>query len=156
MASYNGPGLKLNVGKIRSTGTKYPWEPGYVASIKGQMKSLEDIIKALVTQVGDATPEIVMKALEPTFEKAKKYCPKDTHALADSAYLENVGFRGQPRVEMGFARGGIPYYGVIVHENLEFHHQAPTQAKFLERAVNEDIPDIAIRIADGYKDFMNG
>jgi hypothetical protein len=147
---------RLNVGKIRSTGTKYPWEPGYVAAVQAQCDDLTKIVKSICDQFENVSPELLIDALRPTFEKSKVYCPKDTHRLVNSAYLESVGYRGQPRVEMGFARGGDPYYAVLVHENLEMKHKPPEQAKFLERAVDEDIADIAIRIGDNYRKFMNG
>lgn len=150
------PNIKLQIGKIRSRGTKYPWEPGYVQAINEQCKDLMALIKQVVKQFEDVTPEICKEALEPTLELAKYYCPKDTGALVESAYLEVRGFRGQPRVEIGFARGGNPYYAVVVHENLEMHHEHPTQAKFLERAVHEDLPNIEERITYAYQEFMNG
>lgn len=148
--------IRLQVGKITSRGAKYPWEPGYVASVEKQVRELTDILRSICDQFGDVTPEICRDALEPTFEKSKVYCPKDTHRLVNSGYLEITGFRGQPRVEMGYAKGGDPHYAVLVHENLNMHHQPPTQAKFLQRAVEEDLPDIAVRIGEGFRTFMNG
>jgi hypothetical protein len=145
--------LRLDVGKIRSTGTKYAWEPGYVESIRGQMNDLQKAFASLMTQFEGATPEICYEALEPTLQKAISYCPIDTGLLRSSAYLEIAGFRGQPRVEMGFARGGVPYYAVLVHEDLEIKHRPPTQAKFLERAVNEDLPVMNDRIAAAFKKY---
>ena len=150
------PRLSVNVGKTRSSGAKYPWEPGYVEAIRAQMKEIEAAIVSICHQFGDATPELVRDALEPTFEKAKVYCPKDTHALVNSGYLEIVGTRTRPRVEIGFARGGNPHYAVLVHENMEFRHQAPTRAKFLEAALDEDLPDIAVRIGTNFRKFFNG
>jgi hypothetical protein len=151
------PRLNLNVGKARlSRNPAWPWEANYMQSFRDQAKALQDTLKNILQQFSDASPELVIDALQPTFEKAKMYCPKDTGRLVASAYLESVGFRGQPRVEMGFARGGNPYYAVVVHENLEMRHEPPTQAKFLEQAVNEDLPEIEKRIVANYTKFMNG
>lgn len=147
---------RLSVGKIRSTGSKYPWEPGYVAHMEAQCKDLQKIIVSIVDQFGGASEDLIKHALEPTFEKAKMYTPKRTGRLVQSGYLEKVGYRGHPRVEMGFARNGEPHYAVLVHENVQMYHQPPMQAKFLQRAIEEDIADIAIRIGDNYKRFMNG
>lgn len=150
------PRLRVNVGKTRVSSPKYPWEPGYVASIQSQMKQIEDAIKSIVKQFGDATPELVLEAMKPTFEIAKEYCPKDTGALVDSGYLESVGTKTQPRVEIGFARGGQPFYAVLVHENMEMYHASPTRAKFLQAAIEEDMANIERRIYDNYNRFMNG
>lgn len=125
-----------------------------MAAIKEQTDDLKRIIMSICQQFEEVTPALCKAALEPTLEKAKVLCPKDTHALVNSAYLETTQFRGQPRVEMGFARGGFPHYAVLVHEDLTMSHAPPTQAKFLQAAVEEDIADIAIRIGENYKAFM--
>jgi hypothetical protein len=149
--------LRLDVGKIRATGDVYAWEPGYIESIRAQLDDLQKIVGSVYNQFEAQAPNIVYNALEPTFLKARDvYCPVETGALRDSAYLEIQPFRGQPRVEMGFARGGDPYYAVLVHENLEMSHKPPTRAKFLETAIDEDLPDINIRIAQGFEKFFNG
>jgi hypothetical protein len=145
--------FRLDVGKIRSTGAKYPWEPGYIKSIRTQLDDLQKAMKAIVASFENTTPEICMEALRPTFEKSKVYCPKDTGLLVSSAYLEIAGFRGQRRVEMGYARGGNPHYAVVVHENLEMKHKSPTRAKWLEVAVAEDLIDIMEGIAEGMAKF---
>jgi hypothetical protein len=145
--------FRFDVGKIRSTGSKYPWEPGYVESVREQLNDLQVIFRDVVKQIGNVAPGICMQAMKPTFEKAKYYCPVDTGALVASAYLEIRPFRGQPRVEMGFARGGVPHYAVIVHENLEMKHKPPTQAKFLERALDEDMYQIEALIDQYFHEF---
>jgi hypothetical protein len=149
--------LRLDVGKIRATGNIYAWEPDYVEKIREQMDSLQRIIGSAYNQFETAAPQIVYNALEPTFLKARDvYCPIDKGDLRASGYLEIQPFRGQPRVEMGFARGGQPFYAVVVHENLEMPHKPPTRAKFLETAVDEDLSDISSRITEGFRKFFNG
>jgi hypothetical protein len=150
------PTVQLQVGKIRSTGSLYAWEPGYVAAIKAQCDDLTRLFKSICDQFVEVSAPLMKNALEPTFEKSQEYCPKRTGELVRSGYLEITDFRGSPRVEMGYGRGGNPYYAVLVHENLNMYHKPPTQAKFLQRAVEEDIADIAIRIGKNYKKFMGG
>lgn len=148
------PRLKLMIGKIRSTGAHYSWEPDYVDAIKEQCNDLTGLIRSICNQIENVTPDICLNALAPTMELAVYYCPVDTGVLRESAYLENISFRGKPRVECGFARGGNPHYAVIVHEDLEHFHNPPTTAKFLERAVNEDLRNIETRIIGAYQEFM--
>lgn len=145
--------LKLRMGLERVSKPLYPSEPGFVESVNRQLKALEDDVIDIMKQFEDASPDIMMEALEPNFEQSKVYCPKQTGALVNSGYLENTTFRGQPRVEIGYAKGGNPRYAVMVHENLDRYHAPPTQAKFLERAIMEDLDGIYQRLGWGYQEF---
>jgi hypothetical protein len=133
-----------------------PSEPGYVAAVNRAVKALEKDLLSIFDQIEEITPGVMMEVLEPVKTKAEYYCPKDTGALVESSYLEVTQYRGKPRVELGFARGGEPRYAVYVHENLEYYHKAPTQAKFLERAVNEEMNEIFMHIGELYGRFMSG
>lgn len=99
----------------------------------------------------ELSPEIMRDSLKPVLVKAIYYCPKDTGELASSAYLEIRKFRGSPRVEIGFGRGGKPFYALYVHEALDHHHEPPTSAKFLSRAIFEDLEGIRQRLIAGYR-----
>lgn len=147
-------GVKLKVGKVSVRSPKYMSEATYVRSINQGWKAIEASLKSIINQFEDITPEIMRDALQPTFDKSQVYVPHQTGALKNSGYLEIVEFRGNPKVEIGYGRGGSPDYAVYVHEMVEIPHRAPTQAKFLERAVNEDMQDIADRLALSYKAFM--
>jgi hypothetical protein len=81
------------------------------------------------------------------------YAPVLTGALRASGYLEKVGFRGKPRVEIGFGRGGDPDYAAFVHEAVDIPRRAPTRSKYLEAAVMEDLDQIYRRLGEGYKTF---
>lgn len=134
----------------------WPSEPGYVEAMNAQIKALTDEIQSVIDQIGAVSEEIMIDALEPTFTKARDvYCPEDTGDLRNSGYLEGTGTAKAPRVEIGFAKGGQPRYAVYVHEMTGQHHKSPTQAKFLQRAVLEDLPEIFERLTRGYREFMN-
>lgn len=105
----------------------------------------------LVEHLEGITPEILMDALEPTFEISQEYCPEDTGRLKDSGYLEITEFRGRPSVEIGYGRGGEPPYAATVHENMEWRHKAPTRAKWLQVALTEDEQNIQARLAYDYR-----
>lgn len=119
------------------------------------MRALENDLVGILDQFEDATPEIIVEALEPTFEKSKVYCPKDTGELVASGYLEIVRKGQSPYVEMGYGKGGKPRYAPYVHEMLNLKHAAPTRAKWLQHAVQEDLGVIATRLATGYTKFMS-
>ena len=149
--------IKINVGLQRQRSTPLsPSEPGYVAQMQQQSKMLTDALLDILDQFEGVSEDLMIQALEPTFEKAKMYTPKDTLELVESAYLEKTPFRGKPRVEMGFARGGSPDYAVYVHEIMSYQHEAPTRAKFLEQAMKEDLEHIYFRLGFLYREFMRG
>ncbi len=116
------------------------------SGMRGVLRNYE----RLIGHMEMATPEILMEAMEPTFDKSQDYCPEDTGELRESGYLEITQFRKQPRVEIGYGRGGEPEYAVAVHENLEWRHKAPTRAKWLQIAVEEDAQAIQGRIIRQY------
>lgn len=148
--------IKLGLGLQRVTAPVYPSEPRYVRQMNAQVKALTEELLSIIDQFEDASEDIMLEALEPTYAKARYYTPIDTGELLDSAYLEKASFRGQPRVEMGFARGGFPRYAVYVHEIPGYHHEPPTRAKFLEQALKEDLSGILTRLAAGYRGFAFG
>lgn len=95
----------------------------------------------------NALPSAGKFALGPTLTLAKRYCPKDTKALVNSGYLEITSRGAGGTVEIGFGKGGVPHYALIVHEMLEYKHKAPTRAKFLQIAMQETRHSILARIA---------
>lgn len=149
--------LKLRMGLTKTYKPRYASEPGFVQAVNKQMNALKDDLQYIMDQFADVTPDIVLDALQPTFDKSQVYVPKKTLELMHSGYLEITSrSRTKPFVEMGYGKGGEPRYAVYVHELTTYHHEAPTQAKFLERAINEDVGQIIDRIYDGYSRFMNG
>lgn len=127
----------------------------YAGSQRGDAsKSMRGVVNAynrLIRYLENATPEILVEALEPTYRKSQEYCPKDTGALKDSGYLEIVEHRnGKITVEMGYGFRGQPEYAARVHENLEWRHKRPTRAKWLQVALEEDEQAIRGRIIRAY------
>lgn len=148
--------LKMVMGLQSVKSPRFTSEAGFVEAMNAQVKDITDSIVDILNQFEDATPEVVMDALEPTFEKSKLYCPKDTHELVESGYLEVVKRGKSPYVEMGYAKGGKPRYAVYVHEMTGYKHEAPTRSKWLQHAVQEDLGSISSRLSAGYAAFMNG
>jgi hypothetical protein len=145
---------RLKMGKTNVKVPAYASESTYVRMANEAMKKIKADLEYIINETENVTPEIMLEALKPTFEKSKEYCPVDTGDLRGSGYLEITSFRGQPTVEMGYGKGGHPHYTAYVHENLEMRHEPPTQAKWLERAVNEDIGNIIDRVAEGYQQVL--
>lgn len=146
---------RFNIGRLRVTAPKYPSEPGYVESMRAQMGELQKIYRKLFNGLEEATPAIMMRSLEPTFEKSKLYCPKDTLALVNSGYLEITGTGNRSRVECGFAKGGSPPYAVYVHEVTTYHHKTPTRSKWHQAAMMEDLGTIKSKLEADYKTVLD-
>lgn len=107
------------------------------AQYKASMNDLLENLAEFIAEVRGMVPGVLVDALEPTLGKAMEYCPQDTGALRDSAYLEEEVSRGNAVVAIGFGKGGQPGYAIYVHE-LPYKHEAPTRSKFLQAAIDED------------------
>src|SRR5436190_2080674 len=123
----------------------------YLEEMRESIKEVTDNLLAVLQGFIDESPKVMLEAMKPTFLISQRLCPIKTGKLRASGYLEITGFRGNARVEIGYAKGGNPWYAPIVHENLEAFHEPPTQAKFLEDAINQDEQNILARIAEGYE-----
>jgi len=111
-------------------------------SISGMRETAAAIaatIDRVIDSVAGATPAAITKALQPIYNLSQEYVPIDTGALKESAFIETREGVNGPKVVIGYAKGGTPWYAAYVHENLEMKHAKGKYAKFLERAVNERI-----------------
>lgn len=117
-------------------------------------KQIERRFSMFVEHVNEQTPGIIRQAVQATFWKSQKYCPKDTWRLVNSGYMEDkkVGKNGY-FIEMGYARDGDPEYAVWVHERPAWH-MAPTRWKFLQAAIEEDANEIRRRLVSGFKSVV--
>lgn len=148
--------LTARVGKASVRGSFASTAQGYATvSAREGMRAILKNYNNLINHMEGSTPHILLEALRPTFDKSQVYCPVDKGTLRDSGYLEITESNlGRTRVEIGYARGGDPYYAVDVHENLEWRHEAPTRAKWLQIALEEDSASIQARILGAYKDMI--
>lgn len=141
--------LSASVGR-RSTSSSSPHKANSKTARDGFKGVLANYIN-LVDHLHGVSADVIYEALEPTYDKSQEYCPEDTGALKASGYIMVTDYRGTPTVEMGYGRGGTPDYAVTVHEDLEWRHKAPTRAKWLQVALEEDANEIQQRIVNGYK-----
>lgn len=119
---------------------------GATRDVRKQMKVIQSNIQAVIKGVEGATPQAVRDGLRPIFLESLKLTPLDTGDLRRSGFLNVTERSGEIFGEIGYAKGGKPFYAVFVHENLAFFHKAPTQAKYLEEAVNRKIGGLKRRI----------
>lgn len=116
------------------------------------MKQLTDQFSRWTVHMTEQSGQVLLEALRPTFEKSKEYCPYKTGALRNSGYLEirRVGLLRGWQAEIGYGRGGLPHYTIIVHE-MPTYHKPPTRYKWLQAALQEDGDEIQRRITEGLK-----
>lgn len=130
--------FRLHLGRqnIRASENSSSAELG--RALNSSLQAITSEVAGFVAHMKDVTPDILVEALEPTFGKALEYCPVgETGRLRASGYLEVERYRDLPVAVMGFGRGGNPEYTVYVHE-IPATHAPPTQAKWLQNALDED------------------
>ncbi len=138
--------IKTSIGLRRIPKPTRPSIAGATRDVRKQMKVIRSNIEAVINSVEGATPQAVRDGLRPIFFESLKLSPIDKGDLRRSGFLNVTEKSGEVFGEIGYAKGGDPFYAVFVHENLAFFHKAPTQAKFLEEAVNRKIGGLKRRI----------
>lgn len=146
--------LQLNVGRQRVTSVVGPSEANYIQSIRTQMKVIRDNLLKVTDHIENVTPEAIKFGLKPIFDESQRLVPVDTGALKRSGFIETRRMARGTAAAIGYGRYGRPTYAAFVHENLNLRHAPPTQAKWLEVAVNTKIGDFGRRIVLYYRRSM--
>lgn len=91
-------------------------------------------------------PQTLAWALEPTLELADYYVPVDTGRMAESGHIkQGKNNQGKPMAAVIYG-GPDLLYTPIVHERMDTRHERPTQAKWLQRAMEEDYSEFLPRL----------
>lgn len=143
MARYTRYVPRVSVGARRVSESSNPLEYDAQKSFRRVEKELQNFIGHVKGNMGF----VLLDGLEMILETSKYLCPKDTGELVNSGYVATSKI-GKNRVgaEVGYAKGGKPEYALVVHEDLTKYHEPPTQAKFLEDAIEME--------ADSFKSFL--
>lgn len=146
--------VRARIGYARIPSSSNPSQASYTRDIRDQMKAIEDNLTAVIESVKEAGPDIVIEALQPTFDKSQTYCPVDKGDLKASGYLSADKQGDNVVANIGYGRGGQPPYAVFVHERTDLQHASPTRAKFLQSAIEEDLDSIKNRLIEGYRGLL--
>ena len=140
--------LGIQVGRQRVTVAASPSEAGYIRIIRGQMNTIMKNMLKLIEGIEGVTPAAIKFGMEPIFEESQRLVPVDTGKLKLSGYLEvrTESRSGRVRAEIGYGLHGRPHYAGFVHEMVNISHAPPTQAKYLEAAINTKIGDFVRRV----------
>ncbi len=139
--------VKASIGRKRIPANLDPVKAGYQRAINTQMKEIMNNFELVIQAINDQTGDAMIAALEPMFERSQELVPVDRGPLKASGYLVKEERSTGPVVEIGYAKGGKPEYAVFVHEMVNLNHEAPTQAKFLQQAMEEQLSEILPRVA---------
>jgi hypothetical protein len=93
----------------------------------------------------------IQHALETVMVDARKECPKDTHALVNSAYSEVEQTPGGPMGEAGFNRGFRLNYALLQHEVESYRHNPGEKWKFLQGPLEQHFDELLGIIAEQLK-----
>lgn len=143
--------VNVQVGRTR-THNLSPLQSGYVNEVNKSARAIRENLKKVIDAIQATSAEGLKHAMEPMFDTSQRLVPKDTLALARSGYLEARQTQRGASISIGYGRGGNPSYAGIVHERMGVHHDSPTQAKYLEEAVNQHIREVP----DRYARFVGG
>jgi hypothetical protein len=73
------------------------------------------------------------------------YAPIDTGLLRSTGKVD--GPRGRPVIEAAVQFGSPEaYYAAVVHNRFDLHHEPPTQAGYLQQAVDDATPQMPQRM----------
>lgn len=141
--------VRVSIGRQRISAVRRaasPAESRYAFMIRDQMNTIRENLKSVIREIEGATPEALVFGLQPIFDESQRLVPELTGALKASGFLEVQPSTTGGAAAIGYAKGGTPRYAAIVHERVWVSHAAPTQAKFLEEAVNQHFNEIAPRV----------
>jgi hypothetical protein len=116
-----------------------------------EFTNLDRFRQALAAYQGDtvrAAAGALFREGERIMTKCKQvYVPVDFGTLRSTGRVQPPVVSGTTiTVTLGFGGPAAPY-ALIVHENLEAYHRPPTQAKYLEVAINEAVAGMDARLA---------
>lgn len=90
-------------------------------------------LSGLSIRVAEAAEASIMETAERIFERSQIEVPKDTHALEKSGRIEESEISDGGEMTVSVAYGDeIVDYALIVHEDMQAHHEPPTKAKYVE------------------------
>ena len=138
--------IRPNVGYKRTPASVRGSLRAVTSDARAQMRQIQKNLENLIGEIEGVTPEAVEYALQPIYDKSQQYCPVDTGKLKESGYIEVRQKGDRIEGEVGYGKRGNPFYAPYVHEMVDLYHEPPTQAKFLERAVNEHQDEILPRL----------
>jgi hypothetical protein len=109
---------------------------------------LHRVLAAGGRAAGEEVPAAVYEAANEILAESARQVPVEFGTLRASGHVTPPVSTANG-MEVGISYGGAAHeYALIVHEDLEAHHRAPTKAKYLEDPVNQHAARVAQDIAN--------
>lgn len=140
-------------GKVREGSHAY-YRKGATLSARQAMADIISQYEALTKRLHAATPEILLNAMTPAFNKSQLYCPVKTRTLLESGKLEvETSEAGRTTASITYG-SSVAWYAALVHELVYLNHKEPTRAKFLQSALEEELDSFIVSAAVDYAALM--
>lgn len=107
-----------------------------------EVDGLDDLLKMLLVEGRELTREVgrtLYAEANDIFDRSQDIVPIDTGALRSSGLVNQPEVNGEEVSVLIQYGGAAAPYAVIQHENLEYFHEPPTQAKYLEQPMVERV-----------------
>ena len=141
--------LRASLGLKRLSRAKSGTSVGaFTRSAREQMRDIELRFAEFIKTVQHASPDALMAALDPIYEESQRLVPVDTGDLKASGYVDARQTPKGAIAEVGYGPAGDPFYTVFTHENPVFYHEAPTQYKFLQQPLEEQMDQLLPRVQE--------
>ena len=134
------PTNRPNIASIRAYG-----------NVRRELKVFNQVMSEIIRRYKGASIDACLVAMRPIYDESQRLVPVLTRALRLSGYMQVTASptgSGRRVVEVGYAPRGNPEYAVTVHEATHYQHEPPTQAKFLEQAIQNNARRSIERIRD--------
>lgn len=116
--------------------------------ILDNIKTVKRNIGKIAQQKIQAGKAELQKQIDKIFTKSLVLCPVDTGVMKSTGRTEPVKIKAT-KIEGSITYGGgqAAKYTIVQHENLQFSHEHPTQAKWLEQPAKEQAKKMPEAIA---------
>ena len=107
------------------------WKGSFKRKTKHALRLIEEASGKGVKDVADTILEV-----------SQTMVPVDTGKLRASGFTNVEKLPSGPVAVAGYAEDGDPHYAIIVHENQDLRHKAPTQHSLLLEGMQRTEPDM--------------
>jgi len=98
--------------------------------------------------IAQALATALYRNAEATMTESKRIVPVETGTLRSSGHVQPPVVTGDNvQVTLGYG-GAASAYAIVQHERLDYRHEPPGQAKYLEQPVRERAAVLARSLAD--------
>ncbi len=141
-----GRPLRFQVGLKRIHRSTSPAKGSLTRQVRAQMKGIEDNLAKIINAMKKSTPDAIGFALDPILDESQILVPKEFGPLKDSGDIFLTETAGRPHGTVSYGDGNEVPYAIYVHEMITYEHESPTQAKFLQAAVEKHQHQIIPRL----------